>query len=42
VSTRYLSDDSCEEPLADIERDSFFQRAREEYRQKVMSSSANS
>lgn len=35
VSTRYLSDDSCEDPLSDIEREGFFQRAREEYRRKV-------
>ena len=35
VSTRYLSDDSCEDPLADIEKDRFFQDAQEEYRRKV-------
>jgi transcriptional regulator with XRE-family HTH domain len=35
VSTRYLRDDSCEDPLADIEKDRFFQNAQEEYRRKV-------
>ena len=35
VSNRYLSDDDCTDPLTDIEQDSFFQRAQEEYRRKV-------
>ena len=35
VSTRYLSDDSCTDPLEDIEKDRFFQDAQEEYRRKV-------
>lgn len=35
VSTRYLSDDDCDDPLSDIEQDIFFQRAQEEYRRKV-------
>lgn len=35
VSTRYLRDDECTDPLQDIEQDHFFQRVREEYRRKV-------
>lgn len=32
VSTRYLSDDSCEDPVMDIERDIYFQNAQQKYR----------
>ena len=32
VSTRYLSDNDCNEPLTDIEQDLFFQDAQEQYR----------
>ena len=35
VSTRYLSDDDCDDPLSDIEPDIFFRRVQEEYRRKV-------
>lgn len=35
VSTKYLSDDNCEEPLTDIEKDSFFLRAQEDYYRRV-------
>ena len=35
VSTRFLRDDNCTDPLQDIKRDSFFQNAQEEYRRKV-------
>ncbi len=31
VSTRYLTDDSCEDPLADIEKDAYLEESREKY-----------
>lgn len=31
VSSRYLSDDSCEDPLMDIRRDEYFQDAQKKY-----------
>lgn len=34
VSSRFLSDDSCDDPLADIERDGFITEARERYGSK--------
>lgn len=32
VSSRYLSDDNCEDPMMDIGRDGYFQDARQKYR----------
>lgn len=31
VSTKYLSDDSCDDPLADINKDSYYAEAMEKY-----------
>ena len=31
VSVKFLSDDSCEDPMADIEKDSYIEDARERY-----------
>ena len=39
VSTRYLSDDDCNEPLTDIEQDLFFQDAQQQYRNLMRQSS---
>ena len=40
VSTTYLSEESCENPLQNIEQDRCFRRARQEYRQRVRGGSA--
>ncbi len=34
VSTRFLSDDSCEDPMMDIEKDGYIEEARERYGSK--------
>jgi transcriptional regulator with XRE-family HTH domain len=39
VSTRYLSDDHCDDPLTDIEQDLFFQDAQKQYRRLMRQSS---
>ncbi len=31
VSVRFLSDENCEDPMADIEKDNYIEKAREQY-----------